>query len=182
MLFQKYSKELTERRKVKEENLKLFDSSYKIIPKFFHTLPKNTESLALKLREEARALFLQKRSKELLDRNELKTIWRLLEKHQTHSVAGDDQYITYDDYLKVAEQAGERCKIYLTASVFARILSISPCSGRASIMSLFNYTMKKVWLQQTRISMSLYDFTGQGYLRELVIFIVFVFEWIFFYL
>lgn len=33
-------------------------------------------------------------------------------------------------------------------------------------MALFNYTMRKVWLQQTRIGLSLYDYTGQGYLTE----------------
>lgn len=29
--------------------------------------------------------------------------------------------------------------------------------------------MRKVWLQQTRIGLSLYDYTGQGFLRESVI-------------
>ncbi|KAJ8941727.1 hypothetical protein NQ318_023323 [Aromia moschata] len=33
-------------------------------------------------------------------------------------------------------------------------------------MSLFNYVMHKVWLDQTRIGLSLYDTTGQGYLTE----------------
>lgn len=28
--------------------------------------------------------------------------------------------------------------------------------------------MRKVWLQQTRIGLSLYDYTGQGFLRESV--------------
>ena len=58
---------------------------------------------------------------------------------------------------------------YLTASIFARLHSVSAYPGRVSIMSLFNYTMRKVWLQQTRIGLSLYDYTGQGYLRESVI-------------
>lgn len=35
-------------------------------------------------------------------------------------------------------------------------------------MALFNYVMRKVWLHQTRIGLSLYDVTGQGYLRESV--------------
>ena len=57
--------------------------------------------------------------------------------------------------------------------------------GRISIMQFFNYIMRKVWLQQTRIGMpdrvcdfykktqrlffvglSLYDVAGRGYLRE----------------
>lgn len=57
---------------------------------------------------------------------------------------------------------------YLTASVFTRLQSVSGFPGCVSIMSLFNYTMRKVWLQQTRIGLSLYDYTGQGYLRESV--------------
>lgn len=57
---------------------------------------------------------------------------------------------------------------YLTASVFARLQSVSGYPGRVSIMALFNYVMRKVWLQQTRIGLSLHDSTGQGYLRESV--------------
>lgn len=58
------------------------------------------------------------------------------------------------------------CRHYLTASTFARLQSVSGFPGRVSIMSLFNYAMRKVWLQQTRIGLSLYDYTGQGYLSE----------------
>ena len=36
-------------------------------------------------------------------------------------------------------------------------------------MAVFNYIMRKVWLQQTRIGLSLYDATGQGLLTEMVI-------------
>lgn len=60
------------------------------------------------------------------------------------------------------------CRCYLTALTFARLASISNYPGKISIMSLFNYTMRKVWLQQTRIGLSLYDYTGQGYLTESV--------------
>lgn len=53
------------------EVAKIKDKTYEIIPFFYHKLPKSTDALAQKLREEARTLFLQKRSKELLDNNEL---------------------------------------------------------------------------------------------------------------
>ena len=36
-------------------------------------------------------------------------------------------------------------------------------------MAVFNYIMRKVWLQQTRIGLSLYDATGQGLLTEMVV-------------
>ena len=37
-------------------------------------------------------------------------------------------------------------------------------------MQFFNYVMRKVWLHQTRIGLSLYDVAGQGYLKESVSF------------
>lgn len=85
-------------------------STYKTIPMFYHKLPKNSDSMAQKLREEARTLFLQKRSKELLDNNELKVLWGLLEKNYTMPPINAEQFISYDDYLKVVRLAGEKCK------------------------------------------------------------------------
>lgn len=38
--------------------------------------------------------------------------------------------------------------------------------GRVSVMAFFNYVMRKVWLHQTRIGLSLYDVSGHGFLRE----------------
>ena len=50
--------------------------------------------------------------------------------------------------------------------VFARLLQ-NDLHGRVSTMAVFNYVMRKVWLQQTRIGLSLYDATGQGLLSEM---------------
>jgi serine/threonine-protein phosphatase 2A regulatory subunit B'' len=69
--------------------------------------------------------------------------------------------INYEEYKKVAEKAGEKCKPYFTAKVFARLQQEDP-HGRISVMAFFNYVMRKVWLYQTRIGLSLYDVTGQG--------------------
>lgn len=55
---------------------------------------------------------------------------------------------------------------YLSPLVFAKLQQ--PNTGRVSIMALFNYVMRKTWLQQTRIGLTLYDVTGQGFLRESV--------------
>ncbi|XP_023225426.1 serine/threonine-protein phosphatase 2A regulatory subunit B'' subunit gamma-like isoform X2 [Centruroides sculpturatus] len=54
---------------------------------------------------------------------------------------------------------------YFTATVFGKLLQNDPY-GRISIMHFFNYVMRKVWLHQTRIGLSLYDVAGQGYLEE----------------
>ncbi|XP_063242830.1 serine/threonine-protein phosphatase 2A regulatory subunit B'' subunit gamma-like [Bacillus rossius redtenbacheri] len=139
--------------------------AYKIIPKFYHKLPKESEVLSLKLREEARAIFLQRRGKELLSNDELKALWTLLEKHNSPPHSDDDKLIDYDDFLRVASLGGPKYKPYFTPVVFANLQHGDPY-GRISIMTLFSYVMKKVWYHQTRIGLSLYDVVGQGYVRE----------------
>ena len=59
----------------------------------------------------------------------------------------------------------EKCRGYLSPTLFAK-LQQGDRMGRISIMALFNYIMRKVWLHQTRIGLSLYDVNGQGFLRE----------------
>lgn len=151
------------------------DATFATIPPFYQRLPSAADSLGQKLREEARTLFLQRRSRELLDNTELKQLWTLLDDgaHQSAAAAtfsitsNADKYISYDAYRTVRITAGPKCRRYLTAAIFARLQSVSAQpAGRVSILALFNYVMRKVWLQQTRIGLSLYDYTGQGYLRE----------------
>lgn len=140
--------------------------TYRIIPKFYHKLPSEDEILLQKVREEARALFLQRRSRDLLGNEELQHLWFLLDQHNTPPAIGDEQMINYTDFLKVAMEAGTKCKSFFTATVFAKLYQKEP-NGRISIMQFFNYVMRKVWLHQTRIGLSLYDVTGLGYLKEI---------------
>uniref|UniRef100_A0A8C5BAK1 Protein phosphatase 2, regulatory subunit B'', gamma n=1 Tax=Gadus morhua TaxID=8049 RepID=A0A8C5BAK1_GADMO len=141
------------------------DSSYKKIPRFYYRLPAEDEVLLQKLREESRAVFLQRKSRELLDNEELQNLWFLLDKHQVPPMSGEEAMISYEAYLKVGEKAGPKCKQFFTARVYGKLLHSDPY-GRISIMQFFNYVMRKVWLHQTRIGLSLYDVAGQGYLRE----------------
>lgn len=141
------------------------DKSYKNIPRFYYRLPAEDEVLLQKLREESRAVFLQRKSRELLDNEELQNLWFLLDKHQVPPVSGEEAMISYEAYLQVGEKAGPKCNKFFTASVYAKLLHNDPY-GRISIMQFFNYVMRKVWLHQTRIGLSLYDVAGQGHLRE----------------
>lgn len=59
---------------------------------------------------------------------------------------------------------------FFSATVFSKLLQNDPY-GRISIMHFFNYVMRKVWLHQTRIGLSLYDVDGKGYLKESVSFV-----------
>ncbi|XP_004922532.1 serine/threonine-protein phosphatase 2A regulatory subunit B'' subunit gamma [Bombyx mori] len=144
------------------------DESYKSIPKFYYKLPRNDDVLAQKLREETRAQFLQKKSKELLDNAELKHLWTLLEKTNGNysSSNNDELIIDYFQFKKIREEAGPKYRPYFTAEVFGRLQAAEGSVGRIRAVSLFNYVMRRVWLQQTRIGLSLYDVTGQGYLTE----------------
>lgn len=83
--------------------------SYKKIPKFYFKLPRTDEILAQKLREETRAQFLQKKSKELLDNNELKHLWTLLEKSNgSYSTSNDELTINYFQFQKIRDEAGPK--------------------------------------------------------------------------
>ncbi|EHA98522.1 Serine/threonine-protein phosphatase 2A regulatory subunit B'' subunit gamma [Heterocephalus glaber] len=138
---------------------------YKTIPRFYYRLPAEDEVLLQKLREESRAVFLQRKSRELLDNEELQNLWFLLDKHQTPPMIGEEAVINYENFLKFGEKAGPKCKQFFTAKVFAKLLH-TDSYGRISIMQFFNYVMRKVWLHQTRIGLSLYDVAGQGYLES----------------
>ncbi|XP_045540468.1 serine/threonine-protein phosphatase 2A regulatory subunit B'' subunit gamma [Papilio machaon] len=142
--------------------------TYKKIPKFYFKLPRSDEVLAQKLREETRAQFLQKKSKELLDNSELKHLWSLLEKSNGNysPSSNDDLTIDYMQYRKIRDEAGPKYRPYFTAEVFGRLQAAEGGFGKVRGVSLFNYVMRRVWLQQTRIGLSLYDVTGQGYLTE----------------
>lgn len=55
---------------------------------------------------------------------------------------------------------------YFTAATFVKLLREDEVLSRINILTFFNYVMKKVWLQQTHVGISLYDVCGEGYLRE----------------
>ncbi|XP_065662240.1 serine/threonine-protein phosphatase 2A regulatory subunit B'' subunit gamma isoform X4 [Hydra vulgaris] len=135
------------------------------IPRFYFKLPTDDDVLQQKLREESRAVFLQRKSKELLDNDELHELWNLLEKHSVPPPNGDEQMIDYEGFLKVKEEAVSKCSQFFKPITYAKLFQ-KDRFGRISIMQFFNYVMRKVWLYQTRIGLSLYDVAGQGFLRE----------------
>merc|ERR1712168_523482 len=73
--------------------------------------------------------------------------------------------INYEGFLNVMKEAGPKCSQFFKPITFAK-LYMKDSLGRISIMQFFNYVMRKVWLYQTRIGLSLYDVAGQGFLRE----------------
>ena len=142
------------------------DASLKAIPRFYIKPPGEEDVLQQKLREEARAAFLQRRSEQLLDNDELKALYVTLDEHRTPPLDGAESMLGWDDFCTASERAAPKCKRYFTPFAFAKLQQDDPY-GRISMMSFFNYVMRKVWLHQTRIGLSLYDATGEGFLREM---------------
>lgn len=75
-------------------------------------------------------------------------------------------YISWDDYQSIKDPVMDKVNKFLKPEKFPNLESRSRNTGKVAIIRLFNYVMRKVWIQQTRIGLSLYDPTGQGYLRE----------------
>ncbi|RWS10828.1 serine/threonine-protein phosphatase 2A regulatory subunit B', partial [Dinothrombium tinctorium] len=114
------------------------------------------------LRDAARASFLHKKKKELLDNDQLQQLWVLLEK----SVPVDNQTMDYSDFKRIASLLdSHEARKYFDPCVFAKLLNGNK-EGRVSISDFFNYVMRKVWYQEKRIELSFYNVDGSGYLRE----------------
>lgn len=141
------------------------DPSYKSIPCFYTPLPPEDDLLLQKLREESRAAFLTRKSAALLENDELQRLLDLLEENVSPPIDDAHRMINFDDYLKVKEKVSPKCKDYFTAITFSKLYNKDP-HGRIKIVEFFHYVMRKVWLQQSRIGLSLYDISGLGYLRE----------------
>jgi len=152
-------------RKMYTDESKTKHSSFQTIPSFYRALPKENELIKLKLREEARAVFLQRKSRELVDNDELQKLWFLLEGNKSGEPVNDEAMITFTNFQKVGDLSDPKCACFFTARTFFKLYQ-GDYDGRISIMQFFNYVMRKVWLQQTRIGLSLYDVAGRGYLRE----------------
>ena len=76
---------------------------------------------------------MQRRSKELLDNDELKSLYSLLESNagtqstpemvsDPSGVRGEDSVLlNYAEFKTVKESAGEKCRGYFTAKIFAKL-------------------------------------------------------------
>mmetsp|Transcript_4916 Transcript_4916/g.9206 ORF Transcript_4916/g.9206 Transcript_4916/m.9206 type:complete len:447 (-) Transcript_4916:79-1419(-) len=150
---------LEEEKKLQEAK----DQSYSKVPKFFFKKPQLDNPMYMKLRQEARTRFLHNKSAEILDKEDLELLWRLLRESISFPEDGSER-INYDQFCSVALQLPPKCRQFFQPSVFLK------CDrdeyGRIEIVPFFHYIVRKVNLHQTRIQISLYDSAGYGYLKE----------------
>ena len=97
---------------MKGKNLPRADRSFKVIPQFYKSLPTEDDVLQQKLREEARAQFLQRRSKLLLDNAELKELWAVLDSHTSGPPLAEEQMMDWDQFCVVRSLVSDKCREY----------------------------------------------------------------------
>ncbi|UXI17274.1 fork head domain transcription factor slp2-like [Sarcoptes scabiei] len=136
-----------------------------------------------KLYEQARLSFLKRLGREIIDNYELQQLWAIFERRilslssstLTSSILDDfnDHKIDYAEFRKIGEQLDANMKLrkYFNATVFAKLLpkadrSLGSNQSRIFIITFFKYLIRKIWLQQARISLSYWDSNGNGYLTE----------------
>jgi serine/threonine-protein phosphatase 2A regulatory subunit B'' len=105
--------------------------------------PRDDQVLQQKLREDARAVFLQRRGSELMDNEELTKLWTILEeKHTPPDLGTDEQMISYTAFLDIKDQVSDKCKPFFTAEVFTKLLRDDPY-GRFSPHKLGDSTQTR---------------------------------------
>ena len=137
--------------------------TYKNIPRFFYKKPNNENSLYFRVRQEARTRFLQNKTAEVLDKEDLEQLWYLLKEHISLPEDATER-INYDQFVYVSGMLPPKCRQFFTSSTFLKFERDE--YGRIEIVPFFHYVVRKVNLFQTRIQISLYDSSGYGYLKE----------------
>lgn len=96
----------------------------------------------------------------------------------------DEQTINYLEFNQIRQQLDQdsKLRIYFQATIFFKLLGGEHnqqsssnqqqlAIGKISILTFFRYVMRKIWLQQARISLSFCDSSATGYLTELVCYV-----------
>ncbi|XP_050438348.1 serine/threonine-protein phosphatase 2A regulatory subunit B'' subunit gamma-like [Adelges cooleyi] len=142
------------------------------LPVFFSPhVTEDVNAFKARLRADARGRFLNRELSKLLTSDELKYMWTLLQDYHTpppvHS-CGDSEnlYINYRNFVKVKQKLSDKYEMFVKPSVFLQLQDNGKNKGYLSIDTLFNYLMKKIWVDQTRNTLSQYDLTGLGHLTE----------------
>ena len=97
-----------------------------ILPKLYSGLPPEDNDLKQKLREEARAQFLQRRSRSLLDNEELKKLYSTLESHSVSPEENlvslcEDNLMDYESFLKAKDASSSKCQQYFKVRMITKL-------------------------------------------------------------
>lgn len=145
--------------------------SLKTIPRFYQRkTSSNSDSLLANVLREARSDFLQRKSDEILNEDDLKTLLEALKKHASKRNSEgnyNDEGVDYTAFIQIRDMLVERrqrFEPFFTPSIF---LQLSRDHDHCIPIALFfTFVVEKVGLAWTRLQLSHHDDVGQGYLRE----------------
>ena len=119
----------------------------------------------------ARTQLQERMAGMVLEGPELNQLWRLLKEHSSppHAASAEAEAVNYDDFCQageafsqaVAERAAES---FFRASHFLKFPRDE--YGRISTLHFFHWVRRKNALMLTRLQLSSYDGSGDGYLTE----------------
>ncbi|GAV01592.1 hypothetical protein RvY_12280 [Ramazzottius varieornatus] len=140
------------------------------VPTFYRRVTPNDQDLHFRLIEEARGMTLSRINARILDNDEIQEIWNLLQQHARNAIFGTEekQCLTYQNYSAMRRASSLKVQAYLRPTVFLSLISNTDTEGPdlVKVADLFNFLVRKVWLERTRLALSLYDLEGHGYLKE----------------
>lgn len=140
------------------------DPSFATIPRFFDARTmakeKNLQSVLFK---ESRTRFLREKALEIMDKEEMETVWLQLKGSSSLPEDGNER-INYDAFLRVGAGVSVKAQQFFSASTFLKFDRDE--YGRIDSLSFFQAVVRKTSLLQTRVQMALYDSGGLGFLSE----------------
>ena len=155
-------------------------ASYEHIPRFHagakHTQATHAEEAATqeglaalrkRIRQQARARFLQRQEDELMDFDDLTALEEALQRYDPPMPDGSPpRGLDYGAFLSVKQAAPRKAIKYFENKTFLKLFA-DP-QGRISSHLLFKYIYGSICLHKTRITLHYYDTEMEGYLREQV--------------
>ncbi|OQV16201.1 Serine/threonine-protein phosphatase 2A regulatory subunit B'' subunit gamma [Hypsibius exemplaris] len=140
------------------------------VPSFYRRITPNDQDIEFRLLEEARGMSLSRINSRILDNDEIQEVWNLLQKYAEESPSRPEgkQYLSYGSYSEIRSQVSVKIQAYLRPTIFLCLICNDDPGGPdlIRVADLFNFVVRKVWLERTRLALSLYDLDGHGYLKE----------------
>eukprot|EP00249_Psilotum_nudum_P016465 c25839_g1_i1 orf=428-1771(+) len=136
------------------------------IPTFYRKKPSDG-SIGSKVQRLARFKFLKKQAEQLLNADDLDTMWVCLRENCVVDDATGAEKMNYEDFCHIAtvctEQIGSKCRRFFCPSNFMKFEKDE--FGRIAILPFYLYVMRTVSLTQARIDMSELDEDADGFLQ-----------------
>ncbi|KAH7831794.1 putative protein phosphatase 2 regulatory subunit b gamma [Monocercomonoides exilis] len=151
------------------DNLFTRKQSKKEVHKSFRYIPRlkvkqeTRTKLEEEVKQEAKANFLNAKLKTILTTTELAELWTSLIEQAGKNEESNGR-INYDEYLEVRNRMPPKIQTYFTPSLFLKLEKDE--YGRISILTFFQFCVRKTSFFRAKITISVFDTTGTGVLTE----------------